>query len=242
MSVVAKLRRRAGALLSPDVRRFNATRRDLAERYLAGDGIEIGALHRPLVVPRKARVRFVDREDVAALRRHYPELRPRLVPVDIVDDGETLATLPDASVDFVIANHFIEHTQSPLATLRSHLRVLRPGGMLYLRRPGQPPHVRHFARGDPAGAHPARSRGGLPSGRASSISASGRSTSTRQPTSMPSAAKLMADDYSIHFHVWTPEAFEELLHHARDALGLPFEIAELRPNQHEFIAVLRRRA
>ena len=242
MSVVAKLRRRAGALLSPDARRFNATRRELAERHLAGDGIEIGALHRPLNVPRAARVRFVDREDVAALRRHYPELQDlELVPIDIVDDGETLASIPDASVDFVIANHFIEHTQSPLATLRSHLRVLKPGGVLYLAVPDKR-HTFDVARDVTPLEHVVRDLEEGPEWSREQHFHEWARLVDKAADVDAHAAKLMADDYSIHFHVWTPDAFQELLHHARDELGLPFEIAELRPNQHEFIAVLRRRA
>ena len=112
MGVVTNLRRRAGALISPQERRFRACRRPLSDRYLEGEGIEIGALHRPLAVAPGARVRYVDREDERELRRHYPELAELpLVPVDIVDDGETLSTLADASVDFVIANHFIEYAR-----------------------------------------------------------------------------------------------------------------------------------
>jgi SAM-dependent methyltransferase len=81
-------------------------------------------------------VRYVDRLDLAALRRQYPELaREELVEVDVIDDGETLESQPDASADFIIANHFIEHAEDPLGTLASHLRVLRPGGILYLAVP-----------------------------------------------------------------------------------------------------------
>ena len=242
MSVVANLRRRAGALLSPEVRRFNACRLRLADRHLAGDGIEIGALHRPLRVPAAARVRFVDRMDVDGLRRHYPELAALpLVPVDVVDDGETLATLADASVDFVIANHFIEHTQSPLATLRSHLRVLRPGGALYLAVPDKR-HTFDVDREVTPLEHVVRDLEEGPQWSRAQHFHEWAQHVDKAADVDAHAAKLMADDYSIHFHVWTPDAFEELLHHARDELKLPFEIAELQPNQHEFIAILRRTA
>lgn len=242
MSVVANLRRRAGALLSRDARRFNARRRRLAERYLRGDGIEVGALHQPLATPCGTRVRYVDRYDVAGLRQHYPELRGRaLTPVDILDDGETLASLPDASVDFVIANHFIEHTQSPLTTLRNHLRVLRPGGILYLAVPDK---RRTFDVGRDVTSleHILRD---LEDGPAWSREQHFREWSQHVEKAInveARAAKLMADDYSIHFHVWTADAFEELLAHARDGLDMPFAIEELEPNEFEFIAVLRRRA
>ena len=44
-------------------------RADLARRYLRGEGIEIGALHRPVRLPRAAHVRYVDTETG---RKGYP--------------------------------------------------------------------------------------------------------------------------------------------------------------------------
>lgn len=51
---------------------------------------------------------------------------------------------------------------------------------------------------------------------------------------------LEREDYSIHFHVWAPEEFGELLRHARDERHLPFNVEALQPNHHEFVAVLRK--
>jgi hypothetical protein len=56
------------------------------------------------------------------------------------------------------------------------------------------------------------------------------------------ADELMAEDYSIHFHVWTPDAFLDLLVHARAQLGLPIELEAIERNGHEFIVILRRAA
>jgi SAM-dependent methyltransferase len=108
----------------------------IAARFLRGDGLEIGALHNPLPVPSGARVRYVDRMPVSELERQYPELRGKaLVPVDVIDDGERLASVPDASVDFVIANHFLEHCQDPIGALGTMFRAVRPGGIVYLAIP-----------------------------------------------------------------------------------------------------------
>ena len=111
-------------------------RRSVADHYLKGKGIEIGALHNPLNVPDTIRVQYVDRMSVADLKKHYPELSDLpLVEVDILDDGEELTRIPSASQDFVIANHFIEHCQNPIKTIQSMLRVLKPTGILYLGIP-----------------------------------------------------------------------------------------------------------
>src|SRR6266852_1252099 len=105
----------------------------IAETYLKGNGIEIGALHNPLQVPPWARVKYVDRLPIVQLREQYPELNDKeLVEVDILDDGERLTKISDASQDFVIANHFVEHSQDPIGAVLNMLRVLKPGGRLYL--------------------------------------------------------------------------------------------------------------
>jgi predicted SAM-dependent methyltransferase len=65
-------------------------------------------------------VKYVDRLNVTELRKHYPELdHVNLVPVDIIDDGESLPSFKDESLDFIIANHILEHSAKPL-TQSSH--------------------------------------------------------------------------------------------------------------------------
>src|SRR5262249_27226693 len=56
-------------------------------------------------------------------------------PVDFVTDLEAMAGIDDASQDFVIANHVLEHVEDPLRAIRSLARVLRPGGIAYLALP-----------------------------------------------------------------------------------------------------------
>ena len=55
--------------------------------------------------------------------------------MDVIDNGETLQTLPDARQDFVVANHFLEHCQDPIGTIVNHFRVLKPGGVLFMAVP-----------------------------------------------------------------------------------------------------------
>ena len=44
-----------------------------------------------------------------------------------MDDGERLATIADATQDFVIANHFLEHCQDPLGALGNMSACCDPG-------------------------------------------------------------------------------------------------------------------
>jgi SAM-dependent methyltransferase len=237
---LGKLAKRAKAM--PRDLRFRTTRRRLAKHYLRGSGLEIGALHCPLSLPASATVRYVDRMDCAGLREHYPELsKETLVDVDIVDDGEKLSTRPDASADFIIANHFIEHTQDPLGTLSNHLRVLRPRGILYLAVPDRrrtfdsdrPPtpldHVVRDHREGPAWSRPIHQEEWA------------RLVDKVPISEVPARVRaLEQSDYSIHYHVWTPSEFTALLEHARREQRLPFGIEKLQGNGHEFIAILRR--
>lgn len=232
----------AKAKAAPRVIRFEVRRWRLARRYLHGDGLEIGALHCPLRVPSGVTVQYLDRMDLAALHRHYPELPvQKLVKVDVIDDGETLASRPDSSADFIIANHFIEHTEDPLETLASHLRVLRPGGVIYLAVPDRrrtfdarraPTPLEHIVQDHAEG--PARSR-------RTHQEEWARLVENVSASEVPARVHaLEQDNYSIHFHVWAPWEFRALLDYAREEGKLPFAIEALQGNGHEFIAVLRR--
>jgi SAM-dependent methyltransferase len=239
---LARAKRRTRELLIAGDRRHGEVRRRLAAQYLAGSGLEIGALFLPLRVPAHASVRYVDRMRVPELREHYPELAEfDLVSPDIVDDGETLASVSEMSVDFVIANHFIEHCEDPIGTLGSHLRVLRPGGALYMAVPD----CRHtFDRGRPVTAleHVQKDHedGALWSRRTHYEEWASYIDGAADGEVSARADDLERRRYSIHFHVWTPSSFLELLAHCRTQLGLPLEVEALERNDHEFIVIMSR--
>jgi predicted SAM-dependent methyltransferase len=227
----------AGEVLSPRQREVRANRHRLAKTFLAGQGLEIGALHLPLPLPRGAHARYVDRMSREDLRRHYPEMRTYdLVEVDVIDDGETLATVADGSQDFVIANHFIEHTQDPIATIGNHFRVLKPGGVLFMAVPDK---RRTFDVDRPVTTlehHIADHRDGPQHSRAQHY-VEWATHIERDPSK---AQALEEADYSIHFHVFTPDSFAALLGYCRDEAGIPLAVEAIVPSAHEFVTVLRR--
>src|ERR1700730_2220399 len=105
------------------------------KHHICGEGVEIGALHHPfdLTGLSVTRVRYVDRLPADQLRLQYPELKNEtFVPIDIIDDGQTLKTIPDESLDFVIANHLIEHCDNPLGAIEAWLSKLRGGGVIFM--------------------------------------------------------------------------------------------------------------
>jgi predicted SAM-dependent methyltransferase len=218
-------------------------RRSIADAYLEGRGIEVGALHRPLRVSPRARVTYVDRLWEHGLRQQYPELSAhRLTPVDVCDDGERLGRIADASQDFVIANHFLEHCQDPIGTLMNFLRVLRPGGVVYL---AVPDHRYTFDRARPVTplAHLLRDHERGPEG--------SRRPHFEEWTRLVNGVEdvgavaeqvehLMCVDYSIHYHVWSQAEFLGLLLLLRQRQG--FEIELFLKRRYEMIAVLRKAA
>src|SRR6266478_1279476 len=50
-------------------------------------------------------------------------------------DAQTLAGIADASLDFVISAHVIEHLRDPVGAIVSAIRVLKPGGVHVLAVP-----------------------------------------------------------------------------------------------------------
>ena len=235
-------KRRVRSLIIAKERRHAAVRRRLANQYLAGEGLEIGALHIPLSVPRNASVSYVDRLSVPELREHYPELDDYdVVAPDIIDDGERLGSITDSAYDFVIANHMIEHCEDPIGTIQSHLRVLKPGGVIYMAVPD----CRYTFD---------RNRTTTSLGHVTRDHLEGAEWSRREhyedwalhidevaPDQISSRAdELEALQYSIHFHVWTPAAFLEMLTACRREFGFPLEVDALERNDHEFIVIIRR--
>jgi SAM-dependent methyltransferase len=218
---------------------------------LHGSGIEIGALHQPLTLDGLpiSQIRYVDRIGVSELRRHYTELSWfKFAPVHVLDDGETLATFADNSLDFIVANHFIEHTRNPLGALRNWLRKLRPGGIIYMAIPdmrrifdaGRPlTPLEHLAEDDAQSSSEPKKRDYEHYLEYARFVDKQTGAATE-----PHAQQLIAANFSIHFHTFVATTFIEMLRYAQEQLALPFEIlayADTLPGSDEFLVVLRKR-
>lgn len=135
MNIVQLMKQFLEAIRTRFHRRANA-RALMARRHLRGEGIEIGAMHFPLPPHRGMKVKYVDNTSLEDNLLRFPELRGlKLVRPDYIEDGFTLASLSDASQDFIIANHVLEHSPNPIAALANWTRVLRPGGSMLLSVP-----------------------------------------------------------------------------------------------------------
>ena len=219
-----------------------AARAGLARKFLRGSGIEIGALQRKLQTPPECTVRYVDRMNVNDLRAHYPELRgvPLQAP-DVIDDGERLTRFSDSSLDFVIANHFLEHCEDPIRTLQNLLRVLRRKGILFMAVPDKRSTF-DYAR--PCTGWPELKEA------FSSGMRSNRERLYREWVECvmrytgedveKTARTLSGQRYSIHFNVWDLESLLDFLSKCRSEFGLPFMPSAIVSSENETILVLER--
>jgi predicted SAM-dependent methyltransferase len=187
-------------------------------------------------------VRYVDRMSVPDLRAQYPELgNEALVEVDVVDDGETLGSFADESVDFVIANHFLEHCEDPIGALANMLRTVRPGGVVYVavpdkhstfdrNRPLTP--FEHLVRDHTDG--PAGSRHAHFDEWVRLVDLVGDDRAAE------AAAQREAMNYSIHYHVWDSWTITDFVVRAREHVAAPFLLDCVMRNVGETILILRR--
>jgi SAM-dependent methyltransferase len=215
----------------------------LSRQFIKGKGIEIGALHSPLSVARGTKVKYVDRLNKKELRSAYPEIHRReIVPVHVTDDGERLEKFNDGTLDFVIALHFLEHTQNPVFTFENMLRVLKTGGIAFIAIPDKrftfdverPVHgFEHLRRDYFEGPEWSRRR--------------------HYEEWIYHVDKLFGDqeidilvdelidqDYSIHFHVWTENEMHEMFLRMKEELNFPLDLVLMRPNKSEVVFILNR--
>jgi len=212
-------------------------------QFIKGEGIEIGGLHRPLKIFGGAKVRYVDRLSTEEVRKYYPNVEgEQQVTVDIVDDGETLATIADGSCDFVIANHMLEHTRNPIATLGNFLRVLRPGGVVYMAIPDKR-FTFDIKRDVTPYEHLKRDYLEGPDWSDREHYEDWAKNVTDPPdaeTEKQRVEHFIEQKHNIHFHVWTQrEIFEFLLNVQRD-FGWKFDIEAAIKNGLELLIVLRK--
>ncbi len=224
-----------------------------ANSYLLGEGLEIGPLHQPLALPAHAHARYVDRMSVADLRREYPELVDwDLTEVDVVDDGETLATVAERSQDFIVANHFLEHTENPIGTILTHLGKLKPGGVLLytvpdmrftfdFRRPVTP--LEHMVADYEQGPQASRAEHYEDWCRYV-LDERGEMRDEGPPPSEEWVRKwarhLEEIEYSIHMHTWTEADFLRLILAIRERSGNGFDLEAAARVGIEFVVVLRK--
>jgi len=224
--------------------------RSVLRYYIAGSGVEIGALHMPLDIAGLpvTSIKFIDRLTTAELKKQYPELGDvKLVQVDIVDNGEILEKIENESLDFIIANHFIEHTRNPMETIGNWLSKLRSGGIIFMAIPDKRytfdinreltplQHLVDDYRSD--------RKERLANDRQHFFEWAALVNNFPANDIEARVNYLIENDYSIHFHTFTLQSFLEMLNYLKQERKLPFVIKACTDTIHggnEFLVVLMR--
>jgi SAM-dependent methyltransferase len=213
----------------------------LAQKFIRGNGIEIGALNTPQKLDPSCRVQYVDQYPVDKLMQLYYMNTVGVVTPNIVDDGEVLSKIENNSVDFIIAGHFLEHARNLIQTIKNHIDKLKPHGLLFYVVPDMRftfdkdrdvtlyEHLKdEYEFGDDR-YHDDHIRDSV-----KNIDKLKDQAATDKFNWYKSAG------FSIHVHVWTSETFMELMIVMINELSLPIKILSFTIDGAEFVCVLEK--
>jgi SAM-dependent methyltransferase len=226
-------------------RKYGSHIRDfLAQQYLCGSGIEIGALNRPCKVPEGTKVLHVDSKTTEELMKYYArEMHGQtVVQVDLVTDAQRLAGIESGSQDFAAANQVLEHLENPLLAVENLLRVVKRGGIVFLSLPekrytfdsGRPvtpfEHILEDYRQGPEASREAHYREWV------------ELVDKVAPGEAAEHLNILMNvlHYPIHFHVWTQFEMWEMFDKMRAVLPFSYEIECFKANEAEALFVLRK--
>lgn len=225
----------------------NSIRQTIAQKYLKGEGIEIGALNNPLKLPESVKVKYLDKYPIEKLKTHDPNLNSQgCIDVDIFDDGEKLETLKDSSVDFVIANHFIEHCENPIRAFENMIRVIKTSGILFLTIPDKRfifdrdrpvTSMEHIMKDYHKG--PQYSKMLHYEEWVKYLGTSANLSGIHYDDVSEEVNHLMKIDYSIHYHVWTQTEMLEYILLLKKMFNI-FELELFLKNNSEVVIVIRK--
>ena len=214
-------------------------RYQLARKHLRGTGLEIGALHIPLFLPKQAQTFYLDRMPPSELRAHYPELGDAALHVSLIGDGETLACIRDESLDFLIANHVIEHCQDPIGTIKTFASKLRKGGKIFMAVP-EMTKTFDSKRAETTWEHLlADHQHGPTISRKHHYDEWARDVHGFDGDhAIQFASEKEAQDYSIHFHCWKCAGFQHFI--VQLGSMLPLTLVECKSWRIENIFILEK--
>lgn len=236
---------------------FPGKRPLLAAKYLRGSGIEVGAMNRPLRVPLGVSVRYVDNVSRDDNLGRFPNFQSRdLALPDFIEDGFTLPSFAPGSVDFLIANHVLEHSDNVLKTLSRWADVQKPGGVLFITVPlaefcfdrGRPiTPLEHFVsdyelersgRQDLFAELTLQHYAEWVAISEPAILGVPRPKSREEVRAK--ANQMQQERAEIHFHTFSTSSYQALLQHFCSEMCPDFRLLDLVANRDEAIGVLER--
>jgi len=212
----------------------------LAQKYLRGQGIEIGPMSSPSFRPLGASIKYVDLDFELSWKKaekhdQYPD--EIIVEPDIVDDAQFLNKFGDNQLDFVVAYHVLEHLPATLEAIENWIRVVRRGGHILMAVPDKRftrdrhrelTPMEHFLRDYEEG--PAISE-------AEHFRDIG--INVYNMTTEEEIAKYRREAPCPHFHVWDLWSFIKFLELVHRVFDGKIELLEVGLNHEEDICALR---
>jgi SAM-dependent methyltransferase len=217
-------------------------RKAVAETFLRGSGIEVGAGSRPFPLPKGANCYYGDIRDAAELAAYF---KAGEIANDGRIDAQTMQGVPSASQDFVISAHVIEHLFDPIGAIRAAGTVLKAGGIFICVAPDMdktfdrartPTTLEHLQADSQDGGESTRLQAYVEHVKYVHPILTGEHYPADEIE--PRARAIMAGGIDVHVHAWRATDFGELLSfivsEGRFSLETLFSV------QNENIAVLRR--
>lgn len=224
-----------------DQTKVQRARQAIADRFLEGRGLELGAGTRPFPLPRGAQAVYGDIRDEVALTRFFGNAR---VTTGQRIDAQTLDGIEAKSFDFLIAAHVIEHLRDPLGAIANGLRVLKKGGSFVL----VVPDMRFtFDRNRPETTVAHAQRDLTDGGESTCYQAyeehlrfvhpylTGESYSESEIERQATENARRWREFDIHFHAWSRAGFEGLLAAAVEIFPATVEAAVSVANENIFV-------
>jgi len=227
-----------------DTDAIRSQRSAVAERFLTGQGVEVGAGDRPFPVPRHVRVFYGDIRDAASIQSYFKTMDVRSgIPID----AQTFCGIANDSLDFVISAHVVEHLRDPIGSIVNAVRVLRPAGIHILvvpdmrftfdrRRPETT--VEHALLDYEDGGESTCRQGYEEHLKYVHPELTSQHYAEGEIKSQADESTRRWREFDIHFHAWTRDGFESLL--AAAAHHAPFVVEQAVSVVNENIFVLRK--
>lgn len=214
----------------------------LAHHFIKGSGIEIGAAQLPVMLPTGTIVKYVDVFTADELKKAWPTEYPKLdiVEIDVVDDGEKLSKFKNSSLDFIIANHFIEHCLDPIGTILNMHKKLRDKGVLFMAVPDKR-YTYDEKRPITTYAHLLEEhKDDKKKFLLEHTTEYVKLWEKYDGNVKERVNEIINSGYRVHYHVWTQREITELLRKIERDFKINFEIQALVKNKHEVIYILRK--
>jgi SAM-dependent methyltransferase len=227
--------------------------REYLARELHGHGVEFGPGCKPLKLgPFVSSIRYCDAHDRAGFRELFPEVGGLVEqfpdPIDFrlhFDREPFVDRIGRGSLDFVVANHLLEHLVNPIRFLEQCYEVLAPDGLLFLGLPDKRCIFDRDRRRTPLSDLLARYEAGAKEVSDEQIAEFVNQVDRPAEPLRPGDAERSAEFAwhrirSIHVNVWVLDDVLELFTYLGRRMGMPWALYDGAIGEGEFLLLFRK--